>query len=53
MTFGPELLDAAASCTVVPALIEKVELRLAYSSFQRARTGLLLFVPLQRPENNE
>ena len=41
------------ACTVVPALIEKVESRLAYSSFQRARTGLLLFVPLQRPENNE
>ena len=43
----------AASCTVVPALIQKVESRLAYSSFQRARTELLLFVPLQRPENNE
>ena len=26
---------------------------MAYSSFQRARIGLLLFVPFQTPENNE
>jgi hypothetical protein len=35
------------------ALTEKVPSRLAYSSVQRARIGLLLFVPLQRPGNNE
>ena len=52
-TFRAGAADAASSCTVVPALIEKVASRLAYSSFQRARIGLLPFVPLQRPENNE